>query len=211
MCICLFPAISRIYCKSIHSCMPQSKWFSFFFFFVCLFVCLFVCFRNYNYGQAGKDLKVDLLNHPEYIEQNSTLAFQVAIWRWMMPIKKHQPSAHDVFIGYWTPTKNDTLAKRVSGFGVTMNVLMGILFSIKVIMSLWKISSPITYITLILWVLIKKKQDLLSYLPVLSRLLLTHPFPQILKLCLVLRNSILCWTHPFCLGNALVRFWEPVK
>ncbi|KAF3944187.1 hypothetical protein CMV_029321 [Castanea mollissima] len=80
---------------------------------------------NYNYGEAGKDLKVDLLNHPEYIEQNSTLAFQVAIWRWMTPIKKHQPSAHDVFIGYWTPTKNDTLAKRVSGFGATMNVLYG--------------------------------------------------------------------------------------
>ncbi|XP_030958743.1 chitinase-like protein 2, partial [Quercus lobata] len=80
---------------------------------------------NYNYGEAGKDLKVDLLNHPEYIEQNATLAFQVAIWRWMTPIKKHQPSAHNVFIGYWTPTKNDTLAKRVSGFGATMNVLYG--------------------------------------------------------------------------------------
>ena len=81
--------------------------------------------RNYNYGEAGKDLKVDLLNHQEYIEQNATLAFQVAIWRWMMPIKKHQPSAHDVFLGTWTPTKNDTLAKRVSGFGTTINVLYG--------------------------------------------------------------------------------------
>uniref|UniRef100_A0A2N9F4S7 Glycoside hydrolase family 19 catalytic domain-containing protein n=1 Tax=Fagus sylvatica TaxID=28930 RepID=A0A2N9F4S7_FAGSY len=80
---------------------------------------------NYNYGEAGKALKVDLLNHPEYIEQNATLAFQVAIWRWMTPIKEHQPSAHDVFIGYWKPTKNDTLAKRVSGFGATMNVLYG--------------------------------------------------------------------------------------
>uniref|UniRef100_A0A2N9GAE4 Glycoside hydrolase family 19 catalytic domain-containing protein n=1 Tax=Fagus sylvatica TaxID=28930 RepID=A0A2N9GAE4_FAGSY len=49
----------------------------------------------------------------------------VAIWRWMTPIKEHQPSAHDVFIGYWKPTKNDTLANRVSGFGATMNVLYG--------------------------------------------------------------------------------------
>ncbi|XP_030959646.1 chitinase-like protein 1 [Quercus lobata] len=80
---------------------------------------------NYNYGEAGKDLKVDLLNHPEYIEQNATLAFQVAIWRWMTPIKEHQPSAHEVFIGTWTPTKSDNLAKRVSGFGATMNVLYG--------------------------------------------------------------------------------------
>ncbi len=72
--------------------------------------------RNYNYGEASKALKVDLLNHPEYIEQNATLAFQVAIWNWMTPIKDHLPSAHDVFVGYWKPTKTDTLAKRVSGF-----------------------------------------------------------------------------------------------
>lgn len=81
--------------------------------------------RNYNYGVTGEALKVDLLNHPEYIEQNATLAFQAAIWRWMTPVKKHQPSAHDVFVGNWKPTKNDTLAKRVPGFGTTMNVLYG--------------------------------------------------------------------------------------
>ncbi|XP_042966915.1 chitinase-like protein 2 [Carya illinoinensis] len=80
---------------------------------------------NYNYGQTGEALKLDLLNHPEYIEQNATLAFQTAIWRWMTPIKKHQPSAHDVFVGNWKPTKNDTLSKRVTGFGTTMNVLYG--------------------------------------------------------------------------------------
>ena len=81
--------------------------------------------RNYNYGEAGEALKVDLLNHPEYIEQNATLAFQAAIWRWMTPVKKQQPSAHDVFVGTWKPTKNDTLAKRIPGFGATMNVLYG--------------------------------------------------------------------------------------
>ncbi|XP_015899990.3 chitinase-like protein 2 [Ziziphus jujuba] len=80
---------------------------------------------NYNYGETGNALKVDLLNHPEYIEQNATLAFQAAIWRWMTPFKKHQPSAHDVFVGNWKPTKNDTLSKRVPGFGATMNVLYG--------------------------------------------------------------------------------------
>lgn len=80
---------------------------------------------NYNYGETGEALKVDLLNHPEYIENNATLAFQSAIWRWMTPVKKHQPSAHDVFVGNWKPTKNDTLAKRVHGFGTTMNVLYG--------------------------------------------------------------------------------------
>ncbi|KAF4378439.1 hypothetical protein F8388_021633 [Cannabis sativa] len=80
---------------------------------------------NYNYGAAGDALKVNLLEHPEYIEQNATLAFQAAIWRWMTPIKKSQPSAHDVFVGNWKPTKNDTLSKRTPGFGATMNLLYG--------------------------------------------------------------------------------------
>ncbi|XP_040999976.1 chitinase-like protein 1 [Juglans microcarpa x Juglans regia] len=80
---------------------------------------------NYNYGAAGEALKEDLLNHPEYIEQNATLAFEAAIWRWMTPIKKSQPSAHDAFVGNWKPTKNDTLSKRGPGFGTTMNILYG--------------------------------------------------------------------------------------
>ncbi|KAJ8441286.1 hypothetical protein Cgig2_013701 [Carnegiea gigantea] len=80
---------------------------------------------NYNYGATGEALKVDLLNHPEYLEQNATLAFQAAIWRWMTPIKKGQPSAHQVFVGDWKPTKNDTLSNRVPGFGATMNILYG--------------------------------------------------------------------------------------
>ncbi|KAK7834967.1 chitinase-like protein 1, partial [Quercus suber] len=80
---------------------------------------------NYNYGAAGNGIKADLLNHPEYVEQNATIAFQAAIWRWMTPIKKSQPSAHDAFVGNWKPTKNDTLSKRVPGFGATMNILYG--------------------------------------------------------------------------------------
>ncbi|XP_039034513.1 chitinase-like protein 1 [Hibiscus syriacus] len=80
---------------------------------------------NYNYGAAGEGIKVDLLHHPEYLEQNATIAFQAAIWRWMTRIKKDQPSAHEIFVGDWKPTKNDTLAKRGPTFGTTMNVLYG--------------------------------------------------------------------------------------
>ncbi|KAL8152355.1 hypothetical protein V2J09_010115, partial [Rumex salicifolius] len=72
---------------------------------------------NYNYGRLGEALKVDLLAHPEYLEQNATLAFQAAIYTWMTPKKKHQPSAHDAFVGNWVPTKNDTLSNRVCGQG----------------------------------------------------------------------------------------------
>ncbi|KAL6845894.1 hypothetical protein ACP4OV_023342 [Aristida adscensionis] len=80
---------------------------------------------NYNYGIIGDGIQQDLLHHPEYLEQNATLAFQAAMWRWMTPMKKKQPSAHDVFVGNWKPTKNDTLSKRFPGFGATMNVLYG--------------------------------------------------------------------------------------
>ena len=81
--------------------------------------------RNYNYGIVGKGIKQDLLNHPELLEQNVTLAFEAAIWRWMTPMKRKQPSAHDVFVGNWKPTKKDTLSKRYPGFGATMNILYG--------------------------------------------------------------------------------------
>ena len=40
-------------------------------------------------------------------------------------MKKGQPSAHDALVGNWKPTKNDTLSKRLPGFGTTMNVLYG--------------------------------------------------------------------------------------
>lgn len=43
----------------------------------------------------------------------------------MTPKKKKQPSAHDVFVGNWKPTKNDTSEHRLPGFGATMNVLYG--------------------------------------------------------------------------------------
>nr|AGY34712.1 chitinase class VII [Saccharum hybrid cultivar] len=80
---------------------------------------------NYNYGIVGKGIKQDLLNHPELLEQNATLAFEAPIWRWMTPMKRKQPSAHDVFVGNWKPTKKDTLSKRYPGFGATMNILYG--------------------------------------------------------------------------------------
>lgn len=80
---------------------------------------------NYNYGKVGKALKQDLLNHPEYLEQNATLAFQAAIWGWMTPPNPKIPSAHNVFVRKWKPTRNDMAAKRVPGFGTTMNVMYG--------------------------------------------------------------------------------------
>eukprot|EP01018_Ginkgo_biloba_P012364 Gb_10203 [translate_table: standard] len=78
---------------------------------------------NYNYGQLGEALKVDLIHHPEYLADNATLSFASAIWRWMNPMKAKQPSAHQVMAGKWVPTKNDSDAMRLPGFGMTINIL----------------------------------------------------------------------------------------
>ncbi|KAL6576463.1 serine/threonine protein kinase, CMGC, dual-specificity [Orobanche hederae] len=82
-------------------------------------------YGNKLYGFVGEGLKVDLLSHPEYVEQNATLAFQAAIFIWMTSFR-NIPSCHDAFVGkFWNPTKNDTLSKRVAGFGTTINILYG--------------------------------------------------------------------------------------
>jgi L-ascorbate peroxidase len=65
------------------------------------------------------------LSHPELLEKNATLAFEAAIWRWMTPVKRGQPSAHDAFVGNWKRTKKDILSKRYPGFGITMNIMHG--------------------------------------------------------------------------------------
>ena len=71
-----------------------------------------------------------------------------------------------------------------------------ILFAVKMIMTPWITSSHITYITLILWVLAKKKQDLMKCSVVLSRLLSIHSLPHLLR----------CWwiAHIFLLELILL-------
>jgi hypothetical protein len=81
--------------------------------------------RNHNYAIIGKGINQDLLNHPELLEQNATLAFEAALWRWMTPMKRKQTSAHDVLVGNWKLTKNDILSQRYPGFGTAMNILYG--------------------------------------------------------------------------------------
>ncbi|KAF2544700.1 hypothetical protein F2Q70_00023273 [Brassica cretica] len=54
---------------------------------------------------------------------DSTLAFQAAIWRWMTPPRKHVLSAHNVFVGKRKTKKNNTAANRSPGFGTTINIL----------------------------------------------------------------------------------------
>ena len=79
---------------------------------------------NYNYGPAGRAIGVDLLNNPDLVTADPTVAFKTAIWFWMTT-QSNKPSCHDVITGVWTPTARDSAAGRVPGYGVITNVING--------------------------------------------------------------------------------------
>lgn len=80
--------------------------------------------HNYNYGLAGRALGLDLLNNPDLVTADATVAFKTAIWFWMTT-QSNKPSCHDVVTGRWTPTARDSAAGRVAGYGVITNVING--------------------------------------------------------------------------------------
>jgi hypothetical protein len=79
---------------------------------------------NYNYGQAGDALGVDLVADPDLVKTDSKLAIQTALWFWMTP-QAPKPSAHDVMVGNWIPSPEDEGLGRVPGFGMTTNIING--------------------------------------------------------------------------------------
>jgi chitinase len=79
---------------------------------------------NYNYGAVGEALGLDLLADPDRVTRDSTTTFLTALWFWMTP-QSPKPSAHDVMVGRWHSTAQDTAAGRAPGFGMTVNIING--------------------------------------------------------------------------------------
>lgn len=79
---------------------------------------------NYNYGQVGDTLGVDLLAVPDLVATDPELAIATALWFWMTP-QAPKPSAHDVMVGNWRPTASDKKLGRLPGFGMTTNIING--------------------------------------------------------------------------------------
>ncbi|XP_062086748.1 probable inactive chitinase-like protein LaCIC [Humulus lupulus] len=79
---------------------------------------------NYNYGQCGQAIGVDLLNSPDLVSTDPVISFKAAIWFWMTP-QSPKPSCHDVITGRWNPSGADQSAGRVPGYGVTTNIING--------------------------------------------------------------------------------------
>jgi chitinase len=78
----------------------------------------------YNYGQAGADLGLPLLAHPELVSQDGVIAFRTALWFWMRP-DDGEPSCHAVMTGKWRPAAEDLRLGRRPGFGMTINIING--------------------------------------------------------------------------------------
>jgi chitinase len=79
---------------------------------------------TYNYGLAGDELKLPLLEKPELASTNGVISFKTAIWFWMRP-QGAKPSCHDVMVGKWQPNDKDKEAHREPGFGMTINIING--------------------------------------------------------------------------------------
>ncbi|HLX67941.1 MAG TPA: chitinase [Puia sp.] len=77
----------------------------------------------YNYGQAGADLKLPLLAHPELVSHDGVVAFRTALWFWMR--EDGEPSCHAVMTGKWQPDAEDRRLGRQPGFGMTINIING--------------------------------------------------------------------------------------
>lgn len=84
---------------------------------------------NFNYGLFSSIIYGDknvLLKKPEILAEDGKIGYMTAILFWMTP-QNPKPSAHDVIVNKWKPTKAD-IAKGLKdpGFGMTIMVLNGL-------------------------------------------------------------------------------------
>lgn len=84
---------------------------------------------NFNYGLFSSIIYGDknvLLRNPEIVAADGKVGFMTAILFWMTP-QSPKPSAHDVIVNKWKPTKAH-ISKGLGkpGFGMTIMVLNGL-------------------------------------------------------------------------------------
>ena len=78
----------------------------------------------YNYGEAGKDLDLPLVEKPELLSEDPVVVFESAIWFWMRK-QNNKPSCHEVITGAWQPSAEDVALNRKPGFGMVINIVNG--------------------------------------------------------------------------------------
>ncbi|XP_050231732.1 inactive chitinase-like protein 1 [Mercurialis annua] len=81
---------------------------------------------NYNYGQCGRAIGVDLLNNPALDATDVVNSFKAAIRFWMTP-QSPKPSCHDIITGRWATYGADCSGGQLTGSGVLTNIIDGAL------------------------------------------------------------------------------------
>eukprot|EP00798_Chlamydomonas_sp_ICE-L_P010268 gene10268-8189_t len=72
---------------------------------------------NYNYGAAGEYFGLDLLGHPEKVQQDGVLAWATSLWFWM---KYERGTCHTAMT-----QPGQTISGRPTGFGLCTNLING--------------------------------------------------------------------------------------
>ncbi|HMH21557.1 MAG TPA: chitinase [Puia sp.] len=78
----------------------------------------------YNYGLAGQELGLPLLDQPSLVSTDGVISFKTALWFWMRE-QKPKPSCHEIMSGKWQPATDDLRLGRRPGFGMTINIING--------------------------------------------------------------------------------------
>lgn len=71
----------------------------------------------------GYDRSSELLEHPNRVSDDGYVGFTSALFKWMVPASKTEPSAHNVMTGFFVPNASDLGAGHKDGFGTTMLIL----------------------------------------------------------------------------------------
>jgi len=86
---------------------------------------------NYNYGQfsnvfapSSYNSKMYLLDYPDLIHEDGSLAMMAGIWFYMNP-QDPKPSMHDVMTFFFEPTAADIAGNYGTNFGTTTNIING--------------------------------------------------------------------------------------
>lgn len=76
------------------------------------------------FAPSAYNSKLYLLENPELVHEDGSLAMTAGIWFYMTP-QDPKPSMHDVMTGFFVPNSSDAAAGIGADFGTTTNVING--------------------------------------------------------------------------------------
>ena len=76
------------------------------------------------YATSTYDAAMYLLENPDLVHEDGSIAMAAAIWFYMTP-QDPKPSMHDIMTGFYEPNSYDAAVGIDATFGATTNVING--------------------------------------------------------------------------------------